>query len=55
MNTKKRRTADERRSTQITRGKIEETSFENLSAYAYVNLRFDLIFLSSRQFVSIRG
>src|SRR5580700_3095810 len=28
---------------------------ENLSAYICVNLRFDLIFLSSRPFVSIRG
>jgi hypothetical protein len=55
MNTKKSQTADEHRLTQIRRSRTKDTSVENLSAYIRVNLRFDLVFLSSRPFVSIRG
>jgi hypothetical protein len=50
-----RRTADEHRSAQIRPSKIKAAPLENLFAYICANLQFKLMFLSSRQFVSIRG
>jgi hypothetical protein len=41
--------------THVVRNKIALVALENLSAYICVNLRLDSVFLSSRQFVSIRG